>query len=241
MYLRFRLCRCLRTRGMVQNAGGAQYDPTGSPKPWVGSLTVGNDPRHSSPGENRFKQDQEVKRSARKARQQAKQAAPRRQTGAPDPQVCLEAAGSTESSVPLASFTAAAPSPAPPPSPVPLKPHKLSDVIGALWPQWVGQFGLVTGPSSMGIVEATAADLSLVRPIERPNLSHCQRLTPVSLPIFLRCCSTSLDVALHRSQEPWRGDSDVEDDPNMRCWVWDDALAAERNQKHKRYLPKGPR
>jgi len=46
---------------------------------------------------------------------------------------------------------------------MPLKPHKLSEVIGALWPQWVGQYGLVTGPSSMGIVDANAEDLALVR------------------------------------------------------------------------------
>ena len=165
----------------LQNADGANHDPAGSPKPWVGSLTVGNDPRHSSPGENRFKHDQEVKRSARKARLLAKDAASRRQTGASDSQACPEAAGSTESSAATAPITAAAPAPAPapPPSPVPLKPHKLSDVIGALWPQWVGQFGLVTGPSSMGIVDATAADLSLVRPIERFNVLPAACIHPI--------------------------------------------------------------
>ena len=65
------------------------------------------------------------------------------------------------------------------------KTHKLSDVVKALWPRWVDQFGLVTGPSSMGIVNAKQDDLSL---------------------------------------EPWRGDSDMEDD-EWRCWVWDDDAA----------------
>ena len=175
--LRRFLRRCLPACGMQQVADHARSDNAGSPKPWVGSLTVADDPRHSSPGENRFKQDQELKRSARKARQ-----------------VANEQAASTEPSGTPASVGVPAAAPAPPPSPVPLKPHKLADVIGALWPQWVGQFGLVTGPSSMGIVGATPADLALVR--ARLPLSLRPSVAP-SLPC-------SLPPSLARSLPPSR-------------------------------------
>lgn len=120
----------------------------------MGSLTVADDPRHSTPGENRFKQDQEVKRSARKARK----------IGIVEATSNRQASVDAKSDAALKdSYAGSAPITASAQAPVALKPHKLSDVIGALWPQWVGQFGLVTGPSSMGVVDANAADLALVR------------------------------------------------------------------------------
>jgi hypothetical protein len=68
---------------------------------------------------------------------------------------------------------------------MPLKPHKLSEVIGALWPQWVGQYGLVTGPSSMGIVDANAEDLALVRTTVLYTTHHATR----DLLLLLMCTS----------------------------------------------------
>ena len=160
--------------------GAGTVEEPSSPKPWVGSLTVAVDPTHTSPGPNKFRMDQELKRSSRKARKDGRS---RSRSPARKP----------------AATAAVSSSPAPS-SPAFPKPHKLSEVIGALWPQWVGQYGLVTGPSSMGIVDANADDLAL---------------------------------------EPWRGDSDIEEDENLRCWVWDEEEAKARSAREKRYQPKG--
>ena len=138
---------------LEQVSAGPVPDVEESPSKW-GGLTVENDPRHLSPGTNRFRLDQAARR-AQKAKRREKKG-----------QTAKGAAGREKEAAP--------------------KTHKLSDVVKALWPRWVDQFGLVTGPSSMGIVNAKQDDLSL---------------------------------------EPWRGDSDMEDD-EWRCWVWDDDAAS---------------